>query len=268
MPLWSNVMPFLLLLVLILLGLTYYLRIQMSRARTELLAQREFFTYLSHEIRTPMTGVLGMSELLRNSGLNTEQRRYNDVIYTSAKALLALVDDLLDFGKLSAGRMQIEAIAFDLHDIADAAIALFRHQANQKHLLLRCDIAANVPRCVIGDPTRIRQILLNFLSNAIKFTAAGSVLLQLRMSGNYIRMQVIDTGAGIPMAAQHYLFESFMQAGTTIARQYGGSGLGLVICKQLAELMGGHIGMISKPGNGSTFWVELQLPASSKDMAA
>lgn len=245
---------------IVLLWLTYRLRTESVRAKSELLAQREFFTHLSHEIRTPMASVLGMSELLRSSELNTEQRHYSDVIHASANALLTIVNDLLDFSRLSAGCMSIEAIAFNLHHTADDVIALFRHQANYKRLLLRCDIAADVPHQVVGDPTRIRQILLNFLSNAIKFTSTGSVLLQLRMSGDHIRMQVADTGTGIPMHAQPYLFEAFRQADVSIAREHGGSGLGLVICKQLAELMSGRIGMHSKPGNGSTFWVELPLP--------
>lgn len=259
---------FLLGLALALLWFAYHLRSGITRSKAELTAQREFFAHLSHEIRTPMTGVLGMSELLRSSELDADQRHYNDVIYASAKALMTIVDDLLDFSKLSAGRMHIENIAFDLHNLADDAVALFRHQANKKRLLLRCDIAANVPQQVIGDPTRVRQILLNFLNNAIKFTPAGSVLLQLRMSGNYIRMQVTDTGPGIPLETQRYLFASFVQAGATIARQYGGSGLGLVICKQLTDLMDGRIGMYSKHGTGSTFWVELQLAACDNELAA
>lgn len=263
MQFWTTTTLLFASLVLMLGWLAYHLRDGISRARMELLAQREFFTHLSHEIRTPMTGVLGMSELLRDSELNTEQRHYNDVIYDSAKALLKIIDDLLDFSKLRAGRMQIESIAFNLHNLADDALALFRHQANKKRLLLRCDITANVAQYVIGDPTRIRQILLNFLSNAIKFTTSGSVLLQLRMAGDYVRLVVTDTGTGIPLETQRHLFESFRQAGAAIARQYGGSGLGLVICKQLTELMDGRIGVYSKPGSGSTFWVELPLQATA-----
>ena len=264
MQLWTSTTLLFASLALMLAWFAYQLRDGISRARTELRAQREFFTHLSHEIRTPMNGVIGMSELLRTSELNADQRHYNDVIYESAKALLKIVDDLLDFSKLRAGRMQIESIEFDLHLLADNAVVLFRHQANKKRLLLRCDIATHVPQYVIGDPTRVRQILLNFLSNAIKFTASGSVLLQLRMAGNQIRLAVTDTGTGIPLEDQRHLFESFRQAGVAIARQYGGSGLGLAICKQLTALMSGHIGVYSKSGTGSTFWVELPLQASAR----
>ena len=263
MQIWNSTTLLFASLALMLAWIAYHLRDGISRARTELLAQREFFAHLSHEIRTPMTGVLGMSELLRDSELNADQRHYNDIIYESAKVLLKIVDDILDFSKIRAGRMQIESIEFNLHNLADDAVTLFRQQANKKRLLLRCDITTQVPQRVIGDPTRVRQILLNFLSNAIKFTASGSVLLQLRMAGDYVRLAVTDTGTGIPLETQRHLFQSFRQASIAIARQYGGSGLGLVICKQLTELMSGCIGVYSKPGTGSTFWVELPLQASA-----
>jgi len=235
-----------------------------ERARAEARAKSEFLARMSHEIRTPMNGILGMSELLRDAGLNNTQRRYNDIVYSSASALLTIINDILDFSKIQADRMSVEKIPFDLHRLAVDVLTLFRVKADEKNLELLCDIRPEVPAWVMGDPTRIRQILINFLSNAVKFTDVGEVRLRLSSKGNLIRIEVEDTGPGIPLDVQPRLFESFMQADASIARQHGGTGLGLAISMQLAQLMGGKEGVNSTLGKGSTFWVELPLPATSK----
>jgi two-component system, sensor histidine kinase RetS len=211
-----------------------------------------------------MNGILGMSELLRDAGLNATQRRYNDIVYSSATALLTIINDILDFSKIQAGRMTVEKVPLDLPRLAVDVLTLFRIKADEKSIELLCDVRPNIPRWVIGDPTRIRQVLINFLSNAIKFTERGEIRLYVSKIGDQIRLAVVDTGIGIPVEAQSRLFESFVQADASIARSHGGTGLGLAITMQLAELMGGKVGVRSVVGKGSTFWVELPLPASAK----
>ena len=233
-------------------------------ARADARTKSEFLARMSHEIRTPMNGILGMSELLRDSGLSNTQRRYNDIVYSSATALLTVINDILDFSKIQAGRMSVETIPFDLHCVAVDTLTLFRLKADEKNLELLCDIRPDVPAWVIGDPTRIRQILINFLSNAIKFTDAGEIRLHVYKNGDFVRLSVEDTGLGIAPELQPRLFESFMQGDVSIARRHGGTGLGLSITAQLAELMGGKVGMESQLDKGSIFWVELPLPPTVK----
>ncbi len=233
-------------------------------AHADARAKSEFLARMSHEIRTPMNGILGMSELLRDAGLNNTQRRYNEIVYASATSLLTIINDILDFSKIQAGRLAVENVPLDLHRLAVDALTLFRMKADEKNIEMLCDIRPNVAAWVMGDPTRIRQILINLLSNAIKFTEAGEIRLRISKNGERTRIAVIDTGPGIPPETQSRLFESFMQADASIARRHGGTGLGLAISLQLAELMGGKIGVQSQPGRGSTFWIELPLPATAK----
>ncbi|MFT3929112.1 MAG: response regulator [Spongiibacteraceae bacterium] len=237
-------------------------------ARAEARTKSEFLARMSHEIRTPMNGILGMSELLRDSGLSNAQRRYNDIVYSSATALLTVINDILDFSKIQAGRMSVEKIPFDLHRVAVDTLTLFRLKADEKNVELLCDISASVPAWVIGDPTRIRQILINFLSNAIKFTDSGEITLRIERHHESVRLAVVDTGPGIAPEIQSRLFESFMQADVSVARRHGGTGLGLSITAQLAELMGGSVGVDSRIGRGSTFWVDLPLPPTAKQEPA
>ena len=232
-------------------------------ARADARAKSEFLARMSHEIRTPMNGILGMSELLRDAGLNNTQRRYNDIVYSSATALLTVINDILDFSKIQAGHMTVEKVPFDLHRLCVDALTLFRLKADEKNLELLLDIRPGVPAWVMGDPTRIRQILINFLSNAVKFTDSGEVRLRAVVYGEKIRISIADSGPGIAPDVQARLFESFMQADPSIARHYGGTGLGLAITRQLAELMGGVVGVHSRVGSGSTFWAELPLPATA-----
>ncbi|MGF1462863.1 MAG: ATP-binding protein [Maricaulaceae bacterium] len=221
----------------------------------------DFLAAMSHEIRTPMNGVLGMLDLLRSGPLEPDQRRYADIAGQSATGLLRIIDDILDYSKLEAGRVDLEDIAFEPRAIVDGVVNVFGPKAREKGLALKIDIAPQTPQWLRGDPTRIGQILYNLVSNAIKFTDTGAVSVRIRPIANTERLHVSvsDTGVGVPTDAQDRLFTRFTQADSSTTRKYGGTGLGLVICKDLAELMDGRIGLKSAPGQGSTFWFEIPL---------
>jgi signal transduction histidine kinase/HPt (histidine-containing phosphotransfer) domain-containing protein/ActR/RegA family two-component response regulator len=226
----------------------------------------EFLVNTSHEIRTPMNGIIGMSELLLASALSDRQRTFAHAINDSAEALLALIDDILDFSKIEAGKLAIERIAFDLPQTVRAAVLLVAERARGKGLALRVEIGDGVPAVVEGDPMRIRQVLLNLVANAVKFTEQGSVAVTVvaeTLGGNdgWLRFEVIDTGIGIEPAMQARLFQPFVQADSSTARRYGGTGLGLSICKRLVERMKGEIGVHSVHGQGATFWFRVRMPA-------
>ena len=238
-----------------------------ERARVEARTKSEFLAHMSHEIRTPMNGILGMSELLLNSGLSEIQTNYCRVVHSSAMTLLTIIDDILDLSKIEAGRMTVEKIAFDVRNMIDDLISFFQLKAKEKSIKLSYNIDATVPASVIGDPIRVRQILINFFSNAIKFTDAGQVQLTIIVAASgQLRFSVSDTGPGIPAEVQSSLFEPFTQADSSIARMHGGTGLGLAITKQLAVLMGGSVGLQSRVGEGSCFWVELPLSATTQSI--
>lgn len=223
-------------------------------------AKSQFIATMSHEIRTPMNGIIGMVEMLRSTKIDDEQKHYLEVIGRSSDALMGIINDILDFSKIEAGRMSLESIQFDLSELLNDCLQLFSGTAHKRDLELMGNITPETPMMLIGDPTRLRQVLVNLIGNAFKFTNSGGVFVEAAQISNEnnatitLHFSVRDSGIGIEEKVQPTIFDAFKQADNTTTRKYGGTGLGLAICKQLVELMNGRIGLQSQFGEGSTFW--------------
>ncbi len=245
----------------------------LDRAETANQAKRRFISVVSHEMRTPLNAIIGMTELLRGTPLNREQADMIHTLSSSSKVLLGLVEDVLDFSKIEAGKLTLEWTDFDLHALANSTAKILAAQAEQKKLELVVSIMPEVPPALRGDAHHLRQILINLVGNAIKFTERGSVAVHVSLleeDGNRVKLKfsVRDTGIGIPIDAQNRIFDSFAQADETTTRRFGGTGLGTTIAKQLVELMEGRIGVESAVGLGSTFWFEIQLEKQPLETAS
>jgi len=236
-------------------------------------AKSEFLATMSHEIRRPLNGVIGMTDVLLETSLDSDQRDCAETIKFSGETLLTILSYILDFSKIEAGKLVLETIDLNPRSIVKEALKIVSQAAAQKELTLTSAVEKDVPAMLRGDPNRLRQILLNLLSNAIKFTDSGSIHVNLRLAeeqeGHFVlQIEVKDSGAGISLDAQKKLFTPFTQADSSTTRKFGGTGLGLAICRRLVELMDGNIGVTSEPGQGSTFHFTVRLAASANAQAA
>jgi len=251
-----------------------------EKAETATRSKNEFLTNMSHEIRTPINGILGGSQLLSDTSLNAQQQQYLEIINTSAESLLIIINDILDFSKIEAGKLKLNTVDFNLHHSIQTVVELLQANAYEKGIELKTKYGNDIPTDCHGDSGRLRQILINLIGNAIKFTSQGGITVAVekveilppqfeKTTGEFVtlKISVIDTGIGIDTRQCEQLFEKFTQADGSSTREFGGTGLGLSICHRLIELMGGEIGVISKKGQGSTFWFTVTLPIVTAPLA-
>ena len=243
-----------------------------QEAEAAMLAKGEFLATMSHEIRTPLNGIIPLLDIVLSTNLEKQQREYLATAYNSARQLLGIVDDILDYSKIEAQKLELETVGLNLKELLEAVTRLLGRNAESKGLKLTVSIDPSLRLAARGDPTRLRQVLTNLLSNAIKFTERGSIAIELKKRGETraqteVLFSVTDTGLGITPEQQEGLFKPFAQADASVTRNFGGTGLGLVICKRIVDLMGGKIGVRSEPGKGSTFWFSVPLHKAVGDVA-